>query len=1400
MFLICLFCNLQYADASENIQFTTIDQRSGLPSNNIISIYKDSKGFMWFGSVHGLIRYDSRDFIVYKYNPHDSKSISNNEIKAIAEDASGNLWIGTENGLNLYNWNSDDFIKFIPDSSDNKSISNHRIRNFLLDSKGRFWITTREGLNLLTKTENGFSFRSYYPPRTDTSRTSEWSIVTIIEDQDGDIWVGTWGRGLCQFDPVSGKFISYMKEPENPFSIAGNIVEELEQLPNGLIIVGFSGENLQLFDKTTRRFHSANSLPEYRELFKIKGPYYCFETEKPDRLWIGNFKGLQVFDLNKKKIIYDNTLKPRKENQGRPRLTGKDQARVVYKDYTGIIWVGYGGLGIDKYDPNKDKFSKYFVSLKTSEISQDYISDFLYINKNEIWVTTNNGIIKTNTSGTELQRITIDKKKENTGYNTIIQDVTGHLWIGTNQGLVKLNPATGNVVKRIRNHNNEIVLTHNSIINLDHDDDGRFWILTQEGLHNYDPAEERFIENNITRKFGNTKISCVFRDRDNDYWIGTTNGLYVYDTITQNFRLFLPKKNNENSLINRMISSVIQDSGGNIWIATRGGISKYDKRKNSFENFHEKDGLPNTLINRLAEDNEGNIWFSSFGISKIDVKTKLLTNYTEDDGLAPKTHNLLTLKNGQFVTLNEKGFHIFYPDSIRSYHKTPQLYLTGLSIAGRTITPGSPILQGYSLIEAKNIRLNYSQRVINFQFSALNYTLPSKTKYKYILEGYDEKWNNPGTKNNFTLMNLSPGKYTLKVRASNSDGVWSKHDTQLNITVDPPYYLTWWAYIVYIMIFCTIFFLYRYYTIKMERVKSQLKFEKLNAQKEHELDQLKLKFFINISHEFKTPLTLILGLLSHTLKSKSEKTMRSNIQTAIRNALRLKKLINQLLDLRKLDTGKIKPEIRTGDIKKFSEKICSVFNSLAAMQEQKFEFFAEEKDMTVFFDPDKTEKIISNLLANAFKHTKKGGEISLSVTRVLVSGPHPENELIKMNSDSVLINSYVYNDIKDGLFIHMKVKDEGIGVSEENIKNIFERFHQIENSKNAKSEGTGIGLSLVNELVKILKGMLFIKSQTGKGTEISVYLPAEKQFYYKDEIIKHPIPLDYSDPEKEEDVMMLYTQPERQQELLEDDKADSSNNYPLVVVIEDNRELLDFIGNLLKENNYRVKKAVDGKEGFEKIRKFIPDLIISDIMMPRMNGIDLCNNLKKDKNLNLIPVILLTAKNSIESVKEGYEQGADDYIVKPFNNELLLTRIDNLIQSRKKLRDSLKSDIKMPFHDGELLNKDEQFLSSAYKIIQDNLTNPDFTQSEFCEHMNMSKSQLYKRLKALTNESINEFVRNIRLKKAEQIFRKVENIPISEVAYLVGFSDPNYFTRVFRQYFGESPKKYIENLNKDETD
>ena len=892
----------------------------------------------------------------------------------------------------------------------------------------------------------------------------------------------------------------------------------------------------------------------------------------------------------------------------------------------------------------------------------------------------------------------------------------------------------------------------------------------------------------INKDASNIICTALFEDKQGTFWIGTEKGfakiILNYNNIASSeIKWFYNNNNNRNSLNYNHVSCFLDDPanpGKYLWIATKGGgLNRLDKSTGDFFYLTTKDGLPDDVVYGILPDDDGNIWgstnkgiFCLSAVKNINSNNKwVFHNFTKANGLQDDEFNTgayAKLSNGNLAFGGVNGLNIFNPKEILVSDFVPNVFITDILINNESIVPGdkTAVLQN-TIEQSTDITLTHLQDILTLEFSSLDLTASNQNKYRYQLVGVDKDWVESGTRRSATYLHLPAGKYIFKVQGSNSQGIWSDKIAELKITVLPPWWRSWWAYLFYILLLALGIRAYFKFTVNRAKLKSQLNFEQLEAKRVKELDLVKTQLYTNITHEFRTPLTVILGM-AQQVKSNPPLHLDNGIDMIIRNGQSLLNLVNEMLDLAKLETGKMKLQPVTGDMINFLRYIVESFHSLAESQKKQLHFLAEIDALYMEYDPEKVRQIVANLLSNALKFTPEKGNIYITVS---------ENSLLNEADRSTLI---------------LKVKDTGTGIPESQLQNIFDRFYQLDNSNTRKTEGTGIGLALTKELVKLMEGEITVKSPpTGanKGSEFTVVLPI-KRLTAATENITYP------------DIKQTGLQKLSRVKAngIDMDEEIQSKERPLILLVEDNADVVAYTASCLPD--YRLAVGRDGREGFEIASEIIPDLIITDVMMPFVDGFELCRQLRNDECTSHIPIIMLTAKADIESKMEGLEKGADAYIAKPFNREELLIRIKKLLELRQNLQQyylnkaglnnySAKAAITVEEEISDPQIEDE-FVKKVRQAIEQHLTETNFTVEQLCKLVFMSHSQLHRKLAALTGCSPNKFIRIIRLNKAKELLKNPDNT-IASIAMDCGYNDPGYFARVFKQEYEVTPQEWRGN-------
>lgn len=1352
---------------SQNIAFERITTREGLSQNDVNAIYQDRNGFLWIGTNDGLNRYDGYTFKTYQVDRKVKNSINSNLIFKIAEDNDGNIWMGTsDEGVCRFDVKTDKFytIKNTPENSGLLS-SNHILQLLPLKS-GAVWVGTNQGIDILNLKNGVLSVQKINPENTPEIRTSNISVMK--EDLYGRVWVGTRNgilifsenRLLKRLKTVPGN--SYVKD----LFLADNEVMVL--YGNGVFQLKIDWETLETLSYKKISNASANTIlrSSRGDVFigSNAGLYYL-EREQPNR------------DEFKPEVLYTSNLEP--------TSLSKNRINCLFEDKSGIIWIGTFGGGLNKYNPKQKKFRHFKRSRLPGSLSNNKIRAIYEDRQKNIWIGTEGGGINFLPAGNnnfESGFINVNvntSSNQNYAYSIIDINNSGKPKILIGAGypsVINMFTVENKTPKEIDKGIFRGVL--NSPFTLLKDRNNNIWLGTYglNGLYKYytDSTGEHLL--NIKAGSSRTDLSSntirsLFEDNRGNIWLGTDNGLNLLVPEQQNqehpkFKVFNTHGDDPHCISNDYILPIFQSSDSTLWIGTMGGgLNKllYNDNPDSikFETIDIYDGLPNNVIKAILEDDYGFLWLSSNkGLTRYNPEDKLVVNYDISDGLQDNEFGELAackLSDGKMIFGGVNGINTFYPKDILSDMSTPKLVFTEFHILNQKISAGQKI-NGRVVLEnginyTKRIKLKYSENSFAIYFSSLHFSAPGKNMYKYKLEGFDKEWIRKDASDRIAkYTNIRPGRYTFKVLASNNDGIWTDDPRFLQIIITPPWYLSTVAWLIYVVLFLiSLWFFQRYSLIRIKQ-KNELLMEHFEKEKVQELSQMKLRFFTNISHEFRTPLTLIIGPLEKLIQqghSLSEKKIAESYAIMHRNASILLRLINQLVDFRKFEQGKMKLYASESNIITFLNEVFLSFAELAENKNITYNFNTSRDDIKIWFDDDKLERIMYNLLSNAFKFTPQNGQIDLIVD-------------------------------EDDYDVIIQVSDNGVGIPVENQKHIFERFYQAEKIKNRKVGSTGIGLSFIKGLVEMHKGEITFESEENVGTTFTVRLKKGDAHLQEDQL------KDVNPEMAKETQNFNFLEP-----VSVDDSGEETNKLKYtVLIVEDNFELRKFIKDSLSVT-YNIYEAENGKEGLEKISAINPDVIVSDIMMPVMNGFKLCEEIKSNESISHIPVVLLTAKSTAENRIKGYKLGADGYLAKPFNMEVLEARVQNLIQSREKLRQILRTTFNVEPSEVTTTSMDEKFLKKIMRIIEENIPNSEFTVEKLASDYGMSQIVLNKKLKGLTGQTAKAFIRTIRLKRAAQLFA-TGKYSVTDVTYEVGFSDLKYFRTCFKDEFGASPSEYIK--------
>ncbi len=1380
-FLILFLSSLTFPQSNipDKIQFKHISEDDGLSNTYIQCVIQDRKGFIWVGTPEGLHRYDGRKFKVFKHSQEDKNSLGIGGVFVLCEDKSGVLWIGTGGGgLNRYNPDRENFTRYI-NPKDSSSL-----QNFILalyeDKSGTLWAGTQyNGLFSFNPATGQSVYYKNIP--NDSTSVSENRIWTFYEDSKNNLWIGTLSAGLNRFDRVNKKFTRYLHDPKNPNSLSFNTIAGIREDKSGNLWIATFGGGLNRV--TYRHDNQAPIFTHYKydpqNPSSINDNYLVFiHIDKDDILWLGTSQGglnRSVSSLSGNSNL--SFISYKHDPLDKFSLMG-NYVSWICQDNSGLLWIANQGEGLNIVNTNQEQFKLYSHSPDDPfSLSSNDVTAICEDNYGLVWIGTyDKGLNKWDRVTNKFTHYKNSPNDPNSisdnRVTDIYEDKSGVLWIATYfGGLNKFDRKTEKFYAYRNDPSNPSSISEDVVISIAEDPSGILWIGTPDnGLHKFEKEKGTFTyikyKLDDPKDFSSTYAANLLVDKSGKLWISARlDGLFSFDYRKDKFVHYENDPNNVKSLSNNVVSLIYEDSSGNIWFGTPGsGLDIFDKENNKFKHYTVKDGLPGDYIYSILEDDLRNLWITSNnGLSKFNPHSNTFKNFDTEDGLPGlQLWAGCKSKSGEFIFGCDRGFVVFHPDSIRENSRIPPVYITGFSMFNKPVPIGYDSLTKRtiltkSIIECDELELNYDDKVFSFEFAALDFYSPENNRYAYIMEGFDKGWTyTDPTQSSVTYTNLDPGEYFFRVKVSDKYGNWNEAGASIKIIILPPWWQTPWAYIFYILFIVSAVYIIWKAQLRRIRIKHEYEMGKFEAQKLHEVDQIKSRFFTNISHEFRTPLTLILGPAKQILEKVEDEKIKSELSLIHRNARKLLGLVNQLLDISKLESGNMKLQTEPQDIVSLLKTLVLSFTSYAERKRIMLQFNSVEDEVIVYLDKDKFEKIITNILSNAFKFTADGGRIE------------------------VMIN-------KDETWTNIVISDTGIGIPKEKLSKIFDRFYQIDGSHTREQEGTGIGLSLTKELVELHKGKIEVKSEEGKGTTFIVKIPLGKEHLKLEKSTEKDREYEKEEAERQD----YYNGTENKAKYKVSIEYLGEEVLPLLLLVEDNSDVRYYIKENLR-NNYRILEAVDGEDGWDKSIDHLPDLIVSDVMMPKMDGFKLCEKLKTDERTSHIPVILLTAKATKEDKLTGYETGADEYIVKPFEPDELNWRINNLIAQRKRLHEHFRKQGLVELSETKITPVDKKFLQQAYNLVSQNISNESFSVEVFAENLFVSKSLLYKKIVSLTGEPPVEFIRRIRLNRAANLIdNKFGNL--SEIALEVGFNNPSYFAECFKKQFSVTPSQYHRN-------
>ncbi len=1363
LFLIPLVPRAQHNEMA----FKKIDiEIDGEKVFDVFSVVQDHLGYIWMRTNLGLIRYDGISGRRYSENPDRSSNIYFN-IKVLFSDRQGDIWIGSQSGLGKYDPGCDCFYK-LPSANDTIPLT--YVQTIAEDRNNNLWIGTRK--DGLFKYDRKKNIITRFSLQTSTALNFIGKrIDKLLVDHNNNLWIAInaatsqMSSGLIRYNLDSGETTSFFHDPANPNSLTDNRISTIYEDREGRILIGTYKCGLHIYNENTNRLKRIH-----------------FDPNHPNRLHAS---------FTEESVSGDDPF-----------------VQIIYQDQNGGYWIGTTAMGINYFNIRENRYKNYKFNLVNPQLLWSIFED----RQGNIWI---GGVMGGGLYRADIfyRKYTLNSDFKNVESAYQFPREPNFLWVKSRQnGLSKMNLKTGEITRYMPDKKKSTSIGHNWVRSVYQENKNTLWVGLGNGgvdgrgngdggIDRMDVKSGTFRHYRLTRKddgvdgFSYTVYSIV-EDREGILWLGTgTGGIFRSDRNKKAFSHF-PLLKNKKPPGDVILNLMILDSHGGLWasdfigsgtlyfynyqngtfspflrgfkitnvvIDERGwlilstwnkGLLHLNPTDNSFTRYSKKDGLPSNRALDIVRGNNGLVWVSTrMGPAKFDSRTGKISSLHFPKGRY--NFGIFKTTDGQIFLGANNGLLSFYPFQVKGNPHPPEIAISDILISGKKDSSVSPPFT--------QLNLTYNRNDLTFKFIGLHYSDPEKNSYRYKLNHWDDRWVNAGHERTARYTNLPPGSYRFQVQAANSDGVWSKSTRTVSILITPPWWKTWWAYTLFSFLALLAMIFIRKYELNRIHLKNKLELESFTSENLRELDHLKSRFFANISHEFRTPLTLILGQINNSLSYKPDIKIKKSLEIANRNAQRLLHLINQLLDLSKLESGNMKINSRRADIVLFIKNILYSFETLAREKDISLNCTCEYGGIEIEYEEDKLEKVFLNLLSNAFKFTPAGGKITIRVNCTKPSST---------------------GDSEEARFVMVSVSDTGIGISEENLPYLFDRFYQVDNSSTREHPGTGLGLALSWELVELHGGRIEVESKREEGSTFTVYLP------FKDGRILQTGSVKTKDSLSEAVPINHYFVHESMGTAANPPSIRNEKEKNIVLVVEDNEDVRNYIAGQLTEDFF-VLEACDGREGLILAKNRIPDLVITDIMMPKVDGHQLTTELKQDEKTSHIPIIMLTARAASENKIKGLNTGADDYLIKPFDSGELFARVNNLILSRKKLREQFSSATIIKPSDVTPVSQDQHFLQKVLNAIDSHIPDEQFGVEKLAEMVNMSVSQINRKLGALIDQSGGKLIRSMRLQRAADLLI-CNSGTIAEICYQVGFNDQTSFTRAFKKQFGHSPSKYKE--------
>ncbi|MCL5130504.1 two-component regulator propeller domain-containing protein [Algibacter sp. L4_22] len=1337
--LFSCFTIFLHANNDPYISICKVTPDGGVAYSQVTSILEDDMGFIWFSTNNGVFAYNSTKTKRYSHVQNNDSTIPSNRINKLYKDHNGNIWVATENGLCEYQRSNDYFKRYsIKDNYDNNIGKN--ITSIFQDNDHTFWFSDENGFGTLDLEKN----RALYKKTKNT--TGKVSCISIDDEgtiwvfyNDGDIYFATKGSNTFQFLTKGLK----------------NLVRSV-LIDKDNIWIGYEAKGLLCVNKIDNKKTHYSILEDNPNHLKLpSNQVRSLLKDENNRIWVATYNGIT--------LIKDFKVSHHIDQQKYSELPNHS-IWSLYKDSQQNIWIGTWMGGLAFHSAHNNSFIRYNQSTTKRTLNGNIVSCFAQVpNSENVLIGLDDGGINYYTPETNVfKNLPINYQgKAIKNIKSLAYDKNETLWVGTyGNGVLYREKGKTNFERLAVNFETgfqalDILTTNTGVWVSDYPLGAYFYNFetkaTTRSLHN--PLNIKSISNN--------KVHFIIEDKEDNVWFATQNGLNLLKKGSDEFIHYFQNKNHPQGVSHNYLYCIHEDSNGFLWLGTNGGgLDKFDPKTGRFENYNIKNGLPGNEVFSILEDDKKNLWLTTEnGLCKFDTQTNIAQSYITNNSLQSDLfHPTSALKaiNGDLFFGGSNGVIRFSPSRIIKNPKPPKTNIISIKVNNENIPFSSNT----------PLKLHHTQNFIGFEFTSNNYINPKKNIFKYRLLGFNDQWIETDYTGKANFTNIPPNHYVFEVKSANNDGVWNLESTKININIIPPIWARWYAYVLYLLAFIASIYYFRKQVINRQNLRSQIKLEKIHRENEEQLHQMKLQFFTNISHEFRTPLTLIQGPVNRLLKLETNNP-NSNKQLELikNNTDRLLRLINQFLDFRRADSGKLKLLSVNTDIIAFCKNVFYCFEEHALQRGINFHFISEVPNLKIDFDTDKLDKVLVNMLSNAFKYSPDNTSITLTIK-------NNKKPSFKPNWNIYTVGEHINED-----YISINISDFGYGISEETLPQIFERFYQTENNYN---RGTGIGLSLSTNYIAMHNGQLIVSTLEGEGSAFCICIPQHQPNTTTH--IADTSSITQTNNFSFESSEIITTEHQIEEH--------TKNQEALILITEDNLELLEFLSSAL-QNHFRIATAKNGKEAYQQIHTLFPDLVISDIMMPEMDGIELCAKIKNDIRISHTPVILLTALDTIKDRISGINSGADLYVPKPFNEDVLIAQIHNLLNSRKALRSLFSSQQEVWKSDIEVLDLDKKFLLNAISVVEQNISNPDFSVEDLTNKLHLSRTHLHRKLTSLTNQSATEFIRSLRLKHAVELMKTGDYL-VNEIGFAVGFNSHNYFSKSFKKQYGKTPSEFIK--------